>query len=72
VWEEGKRRRRGGKIWSRGNEEVEEKRERKRGRKKEREGVKEGGGEEREKRNVSIISSESSSPKTAVVAWPTV
>lgn len=51
---------------------MEEKRERKRGRKKEREGVKEGGGEEREKRNVSIISSESSSPKTAVVAWPTV
>ena len=67
MWEEGKRRRRGGKIWSRGNEEVEEKRERKRGGKKEREGGKEKG-EEREKRYVSITSSESSSPKTAVVA----
>ena len=31
-----------------------------------------GGWEEREKRNVSFISSESSTPKTAVVAWPTV
>jgi len=50
VWEERKRRRRGGKIWSRGNE-VEEKRERKRERKKERERGREGGGEEREKRN---------------------
>ena len=52
MWEEGKRRRTGGKIWSRGNE-VEEKRERKRGRKKERERGREGGG--RRERNGLII-----------------
>ena len=65
MWEEGKRRRRGGKIWSRGNEEVEIKREKGREveKKREREGGREGG-EEREKMNVSFISSESSSPKT--------
>ena len=43
MWEEGKRRRRGNKIWSRGNEEVEEKQERMRGG-KEREREREGGG----------------------------
>ena len=40
-------------------------------RKREGEGGR-GGGEEREKRNASFISSKSSPPKTAVVAWPIV